>query len=329
MLAVAGTVLAPATLETLAQVRNGMRLRLDRMSVSVATLDQWEEAAASYGYSYQTTAPMDLLFDAVLDFDEVQKALAQVQPLEFQRRLLRISAQLAGIAGIALVQAGERREAQEWFHVAHLAADETGDRALRGWVIARQAVIPFYFGSPRTALALAHKARTVAGATASSTAAWAPSLEARALARINRASEARAAMGEAKKAFLRLSASDTDNTAYGYTERQLRWHEGSMYTALGEVDKATEALTAAHRLYSPTEHLDRALITFDQLTCVARRDVGAASRDAAQLLLEMPDEHRPGIVVSRAHQFDAEIPSRASSLAEVRQFREALKVLSG
>jgi tetratricopeptide (TPR) repeat protein len=322
-----GSVLTPDATAALAKIRQSMQARLDTSTISITTLDDLEEVAAGYGYSYQTTPPMELLIDAVLDFDDVQSVLSRPQPLEFQRRLHRISAQLAGVAGIALVQSGQRHEARAWFNVAHLAADETGDRALRGWIVARQAVIPYYFGSPRTALALARKARAIAGAGLSSTSAWAPSLEARALARTGQVAEALSVIEQARKAFDRLPDSETDNTAYGYTDRQLRWHEGSVYTAVGHTDRAMETLDTAYDMYSPTERLDRALIRLDRATClVLDGEVEEACRSAIDLLLNMPDQHRTGIVVERATQFAAAV--RGSAIRSVGEFCEVLREVS-
>ena len=75
---------------------------------------------------------------------------------------------------MALVALGGHREARRWYRTAQLATDETGDRATRAWLLAREAVIPFYFGSPLAAAQLTERARMVAGNTPCATAAWAP-----------------------------------------------------------------------------------------------------------------------------------------------------------
>lgn len=189
--------------------------------MSEAAIEQRERRAIEYGGYYQIVSSTRILADSAQDFAATRTFLEQRLPTDVRTRLCRIAAQLAGTAGIALVALGEHREARAWFHVAQLAADETGDRALRAWLLAREAVIPFYYGAPAPALALAERARLLAGSTACATAAWAPSLEARALARLGRHREAQDAMRLAQIAFLRLAASDTADTAYGYTERQL------------------------------------------------------------------------------------------------------------
>lgn len=212
--------------------------------------------------------------------------LEQSQATDARARLCRVTAQLAGTAGIALVALGEHREARRWYQVAQLAADETGDRALRAWLFAREAVIPFYYGAPAAALALAERARLLAGATICATAAWAPALEARALARLGQHREAQDALRIAQTAFTRLGSADTSDTAYGYTERQLVWHEGSMWTTIGDTRRAQRALHEARGLYGPEEHLDRALITMDEATSlIGVGEVSIACRETERLLL--------------------------------------------
>ncbi|MEV8395366.1 MULTISPECIES: helix-turn-helix transcriptional regulator [unclassified Streptomyces] len=239
-------------LSALASVRRSMTSIL-ATPIAETTIDQWERQAAEYGHAYQITPPAGILASSINDLLELRALLEQRQPTDVRARLCRIGAQPAGTAGIALVALGEHREAGRWYHLGQLLAEETGDRALRAWLLAREAVIPFYFGAPAAALALAERARLVAGSTVCSTAAWAPSLEARALARMGRSREAQEAMKPAQQAFGRLSATDTSDAAYGYTERQLVWHGGSMWTTIGDSRRAQSALQAARDLYSTEE----------------------------------------------------------------------------
>jgi tetratricopeptide (TPR) repeat protein len=236
-----------------------------------------------------------------------------------------VAARLAATTGIALVALGEHREARGWFRCAQLAAEETGDRALRAWLVAREAVIPFYFGAPASAGRLAERARLLAGNTPCATAAWAPALEARSLARMGRADDARQAMTLAERAFARLDSSHTSDLAYGYTERQLRWHIGSMYTTLGDTRRAQLALDEALSLYAPDEHLDRALIAMDQATSlIGVGEIATAAQIGMLALGTIPAEHRTGIVVSRARDVVAAIPARAARIPLVADLRELI-----
>ncbi|MGW6600918.1 hypothetical protein [Streptomyces sp. NPDC055036] len=294
--------------------------------IAETTIDQWERQAAEDGHAYQITPPAGILASSINDLLELRALLEQRQPTDVRARLCRIGAQPAGTAGIALVALGEHREARRWYHLGQLLAEETGDRALRAWLLAREAVIPFYFGAPAAALALAKRARLVAGSTVCSTAAWAPSLEARALARMGRSREAQEAMKPAQQAFGRLSATDTSDTAYGYTERQLVWHGGSMWTTIGDSRRAQSALQAARDLYSTDEHLDRTLIAMDEATCLLGvGEIAVACRETEMLLLGLPGGHRTGIVISRARDLLAAIPPRGAAMSAVRDLRELVE----
>lgn len=316
--------LTPPTLSVLSALRRSMVTALEA-PMSEASIEQWERRAVEYGGYYQIVSPTRILADSAHDFAEIRTFLERRMPTDVRTRLCRIAAQLAGTAGIALVALGEHREARAWFHVAQLAADETGDRALRAWLLAREAVIPFYYGAPAPALALAERARLLAGSTACSTAAWAPSLEARSLARLGRKREARDAMRLAQAAFLRLAATDTADTAYGYTERQLVWHEGSMWTALGDTRRAQAALQRARDMYTPTEYLDRALIALDEATCLMRvGEVTVACRETSHLLQSLPPEHLTGIVIARARELLLSVPARATATGAVLDLREII-----
>jgi transcriptional regulator with XRE-family HTH domain len=296
--------------------------------VPETTLDQLDRRAAEHGHEYQILPPAELLAGSVADFQTVKGLLVGRQSSDVRARLCRIAAQLAGTTGIALVALGEHREARAWYHLGQLLAEETGDRALRAWLLAREAVIPFYFGAPAAALALAERARLVAGSAVCATAAWAPALEARALARMGRSREAQDALKLAHAAFARLSAADTSDTAYGYTERQLVWHSGSMWTTLGDTRRAQAALQEARGMYAPSEHLDRALIAMDEAqSLVAVGEISVACRATESLLLGLPREHLTGIVVSRAREVLAAIPGRASDTAPVRDLRELVSAV--
>ncbi|MGS2586551.1 hypothetical protein [Streptomyces hebeiensis] len=323
-----GLAMMPPTstaLAALASLRRSMTTIL-ATPIAETTIDQWERQAAEYGHAYQITPPAEILAGSITDLLELRALLDQRQPTDVRARLCRIGAQLAGTAGIALVALGEHREARQWYHLGQLLAEETGDRALRAWLLAREAVIPFYFGAPAASLALAERARLLAGSTVCATAAWAPSLEARALARMGRHREAQDAMALAGRAFAKLTASDTCDTAYGYTERQLTWHGGSMWASLGDTRRAQAALQAARGLYDPSEYLDRALISMDEAACLfGVGEVSVACRETEILLLGLPDEHRTGIVISRARDLLAAVPARTAASAPVRDLREVVE----
>ncbi|MFE4693324.1 hypothetical protein ACFRH6_25175 [Streptomyces sp. NPDC056749] len=56
-----------------------------------------------------------------------------------------------------------RKEARNWFAAASRATQESGDRQLHAWVLAREAMVPINCGAPQAATLLAEQARQTAG----------------------------------------------------------------------------------------------------------------------------------------------------------------------
>jgi tetratricopeptide (TPR) repeat protein/transcriptional regulator with XRE-family HTH domain len=165
-----------------------IRRRMDGVllggTVSASLLDTWEQGIAGYGRQYMTVPPLRLLCDVLLDLACVRRMSAARQPLEFADRLCRLACQLAGLAGIFLLDLGDHRLARSYFRTARTAADETGDRQLRAWVAVRDALVPLYYGDPREAAALAGAAAHLAGRQLCGAAVMASVVEARAQARL-------------------------------------------------------------------------------------------------------------------------------------------------
>lgn len=320
----AGVSLSAPLLEAIDSVRRRTDEALDSGGVSASTLDRWEEAAGHYGQAYMKVPPLRLLCDTVLDFSEIQQLAACRLPLDHQRRLCQVTAQLAGMTGILLIDLGDHRQARAWFHTAKLAADETGDRALRAWVPARESVLPLYYGDPAAAVALARQAQAIAGNTPCPAVSMAAAVEARAQARLGRRDEAEAALRHAEHAFARQPATPAD-TAFGYTERQLRFHAGSALTSLGDPGRAREHHDEALRQYAGArEPLDTALIALERATGMVGLDVQAGCQHACRVLQDLHPEHRTEIVLSKAREVLNAVPDRGRDEPAAREFTEYL-----
>ena len=61
------------------------------------------------------------------------------------------------------------------------------------------------------------------------------------------------------------------DSAFGYDEGQLRFHEGDALTRLGETERALDALGEALRHYPEANYLDRALVLLDKAEILRRR----------------------------------------------------------
>jgi tetratricopeptide (TPR) repeat protein len=327
-----------------------IRRRLDEAllgaTVSVAMLDHWEGMTGEYGRQYMTVPPMRLLCDVLLDLGDVRRMCEQRQPLEFVERLCRLAARLSGLAGMTMIDLGDQRLARSFFSTARTAADETGDRHLRAWVAIREAFVPLYYGDPAQAAAAARASADIAGHQPCVAGVMAPVLEARALARLARARSggglpgtvagrggaggaevrrASAALDRAHEALDQLPEEERRDTAFGYTERQLLFHQGDALVALGDHRGADDAFGQALRLYSPAEFLDRALVALGQARC--RLQAGQpeeALRLSRETLLSLPSQHRPGLVLRAAQSLGEAVAAKHGDFPAVRDYREVL-----
>jgi hypothetical protein len=317
------------------RIRRRMDDALVGGTVSATMLDQWEETTADYGIQYLTVPPLRLLCDVLLDFGDVRRMCEHRQPLDFSERLCRLAAQLAGLAGMIMIDVGHQRLARSFFRTARTAGDETGDRQLRAWIAVREALLPLYYGDPAEAVALARAGAGLAGRNVCVAAAMAPVIEARALARVaaRRGGTAKpqglrrasALLDSAHEALSRLPATDRGDTAFGYTERQLLFHEGDTLVTLAHHQGAERALKHALRLYSTEEVLDRSLASLGLARCRLEADQPEeALRLSKETLLAVPREHRSEIMVRTARSLGDSVAGRHGEFTAVREYREAL-----
>ena len=112
---------------------------------------------------------------------------------------------------------------------------------------------------------------------------------------------------------------------FGYTERQLLFHQGDALVTLGDYRGADDAFGQAMRLYSPAEFLDRSLVTLGQAR--ARLQAGEpeeALRLSRDTLLGLPGQHRPGIVLRAARSLGEAVAAKHGDFPAMRDYREVL-----
>jgi len=317
------------------RIRRRMDDALVGGTVSAIMLDEWEEATVGYGKQYMTVPPLRLLCDVLLDFGDVRRMSERRQSLEFSERLCRLAGRLAGLIGMIMINAGDQRLARSFFRTARTAADETGDRHLRAWVAVREALVPLYYGDPAEASALARASAGLAGRNPCVAGVMAPVLEARALAWAAARREdagsgpalhkVRTLLGPAHEALTRLPATERGDTAFGYTQRQLLFHEGDTLVMLGDHLGAETAFTGSLDLYPPDEILDRSLISFGLARCRLEADEPEeALRLGLDTLLAVPREYRSEIMMRAARSLADTVAVRHGEQRAVRQYREAL-----
>jgi hypothetical protein len=317
------------------RIRRRMDDALVSGTVSPIMLDEWEEATVGYGRQYMTVPPLRLLCDVLLDFGDVRRMSERRQSIEFSDRLCRLAGRLAGLIGMIMINVGDQRLARSFFRTARTAADETGDRHLRAWVAVREALVPLYYGDPAEASVLARAGAGLAGSNPCVAGVMAPVLEARALAwAAARRDDAgggpalrrvKTLITPVHEALARLPASERGDTAFGYTRRQLLFHEGDTLVMLGDHLGAEQAFASSLDLYASDEILDRSLISLGLARCRLEADEPEeALRLGLDTLLAVPREHRSEIMMRTARLLADTVAARHGEQRAVRDYREAL-----
>lgn len=312
--------------EVLERSRRAMDTVLESGQLSNTTLERWDQAAHKYAADYQITAPPELLSDVLADFDELQILLTEPRPARIRASLSRSSAQLAVMAAICLSAMGSHRQARGWLHTARLAAEDAGDPALAGLVMARTSIVTLYYGSPGQALADASTAKMLLGNTGGPAAARAHVVAARAMARLGYHPDGVMAELEAATSLHTvLTPAERTDTAFGYTDRQFIWHTANALTLMGRVQEALPLQQQALMAYRPGEQLDPALIRLDMAAGVLAVDVDEAARQATKVWQDLPPEHRTGMINAYIRRIVASVPASAAGLPAVKE----LSVLAG
>ncbi len=114
-------------------------------------------------------------------------------------------------------------------------------------------------------------------------------------------------------------------SAFGYTESQLRFHEGNAYTRLRKIRPALQAQDRALELCPPADYTDWAMIRLDRAACMAQGgDAPAAVAYAIETLTGLTTEQRQGIIAGRGRELVQALPGAYRPAAAGREFEELL-----
>ncbi|MEU1813137.1 hypothetical protein [Micromonospora aurantiaca (nom. illeg.)] len=290
-----------------------------------ADLGRLEAATEQHSYGYGGRAPTDVLADLIADFADVVPLLQRSQPAAARIALTRIMGQLGGMAAVVLHDLGNRREADSWFATAARSAQESGDRTLHAWILARKAMVPLNFGAPHAAAALAEQARHIAGTRPTAAATLAAAVTARAYALAGRRDKADAALRDADHLAGKLPESERADTWFGHCEQKHHVHLSHALTALGETHRARESQAHALALSAPTSTLTRTLLRLDAATCQHRDGHTIdACHAATATLLDVPARYRTGLTRRRAVDLYRSIPADLRTTSAARSLADTL-----
>jgi tetratricopeptide (TPR) repeat protein len=289
-----------------------------------ADLAHLEAVTEKHSYGYGGRAPTDVVADLIADFADVTPLLERPQPAATRIALTRVMGQLGGMAAVVLHDLGCRREAYTWFATAARAAEESGDRSLQAWILARKAMVPLN-GAPQAATELAEQARQAAGSAPTAAATLAAAVAGRAYALAGRRDEADTALRDADRLADALPEAERADTWFGHCEQKHHVHLSHALTALGETSRARESQAHALALSAPTSTLTRTLLRLDAATCQHRDGYTLdACREATTALTDVPARYRTGLTRSRAVDLYRSVRANMRRTPAARALAEAL-----
>lgn len=294
-------------------------------TITVASLDDWEETAFQHGQTTRDRAPSALLKDLSADLVGLHGALARCRSSSALRRLTRVTAQMAGLMCLTLIKMGEHADFRGWARTARLAADEAGDPLTHSWVRAQEAYGHYYSSNLTEAIHVAQHAQVLSGKVWSAGAALAAALEARAQAALGRADAARSALQRAEACLSHLKTGSIGTSAFDYNEAQLRFHQGNIFTHLHDTSAAWQAQQIALSLCPTSDYMDRTMTQLDRAHCLAYDgDVAGAVAIVVQATTSLTDQQRHGIIAARAREAIAILPPQHRALSAVRDLDDLL-----
>lgn len=319
-----GQPTAGGVLPVLDAVRGVVDQTLSTCSVTTDRLDVIEERAADHMSRYTTAPPEKALTSLAQDLVDVQGIAVRRQPGAIQSRLSEVTALLSLLVADSMMKLGEIDRAKYWFGSARLAADDTPNLRLRARVRAQHAMLPYYYGPISRALQLAREAQRLLPGIGYDETALAAAAEARALARTGDTNGAGDAMRRAQRLTDALDDTTSDE-AFRFGGRRLLLYLSGTLTYMGEIDRAQRVQAEALDLYrqSPDILIDPALIELDAAVGHAMKGaIDDGCQLATRVLSELPPDHRTDIVLKRAADVVAVIPSGHRELPAVRALKE-------
>lgn len=309
--------------------RDELRRRLDDVlssgAMSTAAVESWEETALRYAVAAREQPPARVAADLEDDLEELLAGLGRYRPVSTLRQLTRIAAQMSGLMCLTLIKLDEQPAFRRWARTARVAAGESEDSSTRSWILAQEAYGHFYTGDLVQAVAVAQDAQRTAESSVG--AVLAVALEARAHAALapERGRECRAALHRAEDMLGALPAEVINDSAFGYSEAQLRFHEGNALTYLGDVAAAWAAQQQALALCPAHDFTDRTLIQLDRTLCLTRAgEINEALTCAVAALEPLTDVQREGIINLRGREVLDTVSESQRRLPAARQLQELL-----
>ena len=293
-------------------------------------IEDWERMAWEYGHVVIVQPTEQVVADLAVDIYEVHRLIKGTHTPLLRTGLMRVNAQLSALMADELHSLGQFGPAWRWWRTARDAADQSGDRDLRVWVRAREAINAFNSVRPTASvLALADEAVRIANGNASSGLAEAYKNRAYGMMRRGDESAARTALRDMRRAFEELPGSITsdEDSLWGWPERVMHMAESWVYTSFG----APEAAIAQERALSQYPSSWRTEVTraklFQSITLIHDRDMDGGLEHALASIESLPDDshrRRPSILRVVGQVLDALPDDRARTLPAARDLQAVM-----
>ncbi|HEX6469732.1 MAG TPA: helix-turn-helix transcriptional regulator [Streptosporangiaceae bacterium] len=320
-LGVGGTI----PVDALERLRYGLEASIEpREDFAV---EDWERIATEYGHCVVVQPAKEVIGDLAADIYEIHRLVKRTKAPLRRAELMRVSARLSALMADELHSLGKFGPAWRWWRTARSAADHSGDRDLRVWVLAREAINAFNSMRPtQSVLTLSTAAVRLAGGSAS--AGLAEAHKNRAYGMMKRGDEisARAALQDMRTTFEALSSHITsdEDSIWGWPERIMYMADSWVYTSFA-APEASSAQERALSLYPPQWHTEvtRAKL-FQSITLIRDRDPAGGLEHAMAALATLPDDshrRRPSILRLVGQLLDVLPDDRARALPAARDLR--------
>jgi tetratricopeptide (TPR) repeat protein len=297
-----------------------------------AAVEEWQAIVAEYGYTYQTSAPAELLDRLMVDVIGVQYAVSREPNGAALRELRRAAGFLASFLAMTIANLGDLRESRRWWRTSRRAIDASGDVAASIWVRGREVVRAVYEQRPNAAiLQQIQEAEALSANPPAGSSLEFVSGKAQALAMVGRGNEAEVALEDFRKILSDLPAATTNDkeSLWGWPEERLRFTESFVYSHLGEYNKADTAQRRAVALYPASYPRGPAQIELQRALClVACGDVATGAEHALNAMSALPTEHHVRPVVDLGHKVFQAIPYSEHRQPSVARFGEYLALPS-
>lgn len=308
-------------------------------NVGAETLEQIREDLIAVARDY-LREPLPALLPDLIDLqDVVFRLLDNRQPPAQLRDLYLYSGVLSGMLAKASHDLGNPRWALTHARLAHVCAVNAGHIGLQGWTRGLQSLIAYWAEWPHDAVRYARMGYAEAPSLTSTTAAWLPALEARALARMGQVADARQALARARAARERVAPDELDEIGGLLTFSQPREMYYAAETAIqlpgfaeqAERDAAAAVveLERAGLANSPEASFsDLAGARSDLALARVRRGQIDGAREALRPVLDLPPDQRIGGIVPSAMRVNIALrePELAGPLAQ--DLREEIEVFA-